>query len=82
MLVDGPSTRSPDVNPNLRNDAMGPVHGPGMHMTFGAMLMLRFENVCDPEQPLKSWATVIVVTTSSGEIVNAMDLPWAVVPLH
>jgi hypothetical protein len=80
--IDGPSTRLPDVNPNLRNDVTDPVHGPGMHMTSGAMLRLRFENVSDPEHPLKLWATVIVVTASAAEIVNTIGIPWAVVPLH
>ena len=77
--VDGPSIRSPDMYANVRNDARGPVHGPGMQMTFGAMLRLRFENVCDPEQPLKLCPTVIAVTFSSGEIVKAIELPWDVV---
>ena len=73
--TDGPSTRLPDANPNLRNDVTDPVHGPGMQITSGAMLRLRFENVSDPEHPLKLWATVIVVTASSAEIVNPMGIP-------
>ena len=82
MSVDGPWSGLPDEYPNARKDVTLPVHGPGMHMTWGAMLSFRFENVCDPEHPLKSWAIVSVVTVSSAEIVNAIDLPWAVVPLH
>jgi hypothetical protein len=80
--VDGPSIGRPDVYPKARYDDTDPEHGPGMQTTVGAMLRLRFENVCDPEQPLKSCSTVRLVTVSSGEIVNAIGLPWAVVPLH
>ena len=42
----------------------------------------RFENVFDPEQPLKLYPTVIDVTFSSGETTTAIDLPWDVVPFH
>jgi hypothetical protein len=53
-----------------------------MHTTFGAMARLRFANVSDPEHPLKACPTVMAVTSSSREIVKAMGIPWAVVPLH
>jgi hypothetical protein len=46
--------RFADVYPKPRYDDTDPEQGPGMHTTSGAMLRLRFENVSDPEQPLKS----------------------------
>ena len=64
------------------NDDRDGGHSPGMHRTSGSMSRLRFENVCNPEQPLKSCSSVMLVTASSGEIVKAMGLPCAVVPLH
>jgi hypothetical protein len=50
-------------------------------MTFGAMLRFKPENVWDPEQPLKSCPSVMVVT-ASPTMVKAMGLPCAVVPFH
>jgi hypothetical protein len=44
--------------------------------------MFRFENVRDPEQPLKLYPTVIEVTVSSAETVKAIGAPCDVVPLH
>jgi hypothetical protein len=82
MFNDGPSIGLPAEYPKPRNAITFGGHGPGMHSILGAMLRLRFENVSDPEQPLKSWPSVMVVTASSGEIVKEMGLPWAVVPLH
>jgi hypothetical protein len=46
------------------------------------MLMLRFENVCDPEQPLKACPIVMLVTISFAATVKAIDDACAVVPLH
>jgi hypothetical protein len=53
-----------------------------MHVTDGAVSRFRFENVCDPEQPLKLYPSVISVTFSSGETVNVIGVPCAVVPIH
>ena len=82
MSVDGLSIGLPAVYANARYDKMDGGHGPGMHSTCGAISRLKLENVCNPEQPLKSCPSVMVVTVSSGEMVNAMGLPWIVVPLH
>ena len=59
--VFGPSVERPDVYPKARYDDTDVEHGPGMHTTFGAMLRLRFANVCDPAHPLKSCPSVMVV---------------------
>jgi len=53
-----------------------------MQVTSGAVRTLRFENVCDPEQPLKLYPRVMVVTVSSWDTVKAIGIPWAVIPLH
>jgi hypothetical protein len=37
-------------------------HGPGMHVTIGAVSRFRFENACTPEQPLKLYPTVMAFT--------------------
>jgi hypothetical protein len=46
-----------------------------MHVTIDSMSRLRFENVCDPEHPLKLYPTVIEATLSSDEIVKVMGAP-------
>src|SRR6185503_3061584 len=53
-----------------------------MHVTSGAVGTLKLENVFEPAHPLKSYPSVIVVTFSSGETVNAMGVPCDVVPVH
>jgi hypothetical protein len=61
---------------------MAPEQGPGIQVTFGAVGTFRSANVWVPEQPLKVYPTAIVVRASSGDTVNAIDAPCAVVPLH
>src|SRR5687768_17581137 len=53
-----------------------------MQVRSGAVGTSKPENVCDPEQPLKSYPSVIEVTRSSADTTNAIGAPWDVVPLH
>jgi hypothetical protein len=51
-------------------------------MISGAVGRFRSEKVCDPEQPLKLYPTVIDVTVSSADTVKPIGMPWAVTPLQ
>jgi hypothetical protein len=80
----------PEIDPaeyaKVRSDADGGSspggHGAGIHWTGGAIWRFKFGNICDPEQLLNLYPTVIEVTLSSGETVKAIGIPWAVVPSH
>ena len=50
--IDDPSSELRDAKLNERNAGTEAGHGAGMHSTPGAVERLRFENVCEPEQPL------------------------------
>lgn len=50
--IDDPSSELRDAKLNERNAGTEAGHGAGMHSTRGAVERLRFENVCEPEQPL------------------------------
>ena len=60
---------------NARYVDTGGVHGPGMHVTSGAVSSVRLENVFDPMHPLKLYPTEIDVTFSSGDMVKLIVLP-------
>src|SRR5688572_3176141 len=53
-----------------------------MQVRSGAVATCKSANVCDPAQPLKSYARVIVVTCSSGATTKVIGAPWEVVPLQ
>jgi hypothetical protein len=81
-VVAGASSEVREVNANARYDVSGGEQGPGMQVTFGAMLRFSPENVSAPAQPLKSCSTVMLVTASPDEMVKAIARPCAVVPFH